>query len=83
MSNSHHPPYSTTENGLTQNTIPNTQNTISCIRYIYTPCFVATFNCAMGILIELRVFVVYKVTGSNRKEMCSHCTDEECRENAD
>jgi len=37
----------------------------------------------MGILIELGVFIVYKVTVINKKEMCSHCTGEECRENAD
>lgn len=37
----------------------------------------------MGILIELRIFIVYKVTSSNMKEMCGHCSDEERRENAD
>jgi len=50
---------------------------------INTPCFVATCNSAMGILIELIVFIVYKVTGSNRKEVCSYCTEEECWESAD
>jgi hypothetical protein len=36
----------------------------------------------MGILIDLRGFIVYKVRDSNREEVCSHCTDEDCRENA-